>query len=140
MLEEYGIVRKCKDGETVFREGDPAKEMYIIRSGKVKIFRTGRGKEVKLATLQPNDFFGEIALFGDYPRSASAQAVGETELQIVDKDTFMSFIKEPAVWTVLEKMSERIRQVDDRLEKLSVQDQVRKEHLSSLVALRRMLF
>jgi len=73
-----------------------------------------------------------MALFGDAPRSASAQADVETQLQVVDKDAFLSQVREPVVWTMLEKMSERIRQVDDKVEDLSVQDQVRKEHLGSL--------
>ncbi len=137
MLEGIGTTKKYQDGEIVFKEGDTAKEMYIIRSGKVKIFRNKEGRQVNLATLGPNDFFGEMALFRDNPRSASAQAVDDTELSAIDKGTFMSFIKEPIVWTILERMSDRIREVDDNLEELSVQDQVRKEHLSSILARRR---
>lgn len=137
MLEEHGIIRQYKSGDTVFKEGDKEKEMYVVRSGKVKIFRTRQGREVKLATLQPDDFFGEMALFGDHLRSASAQAVSDTELQVLDKDTFMSFVKQPVVWVVLAKMSERIREVDDKIEELSVQDQLRKEHLASLVSRKR---
>ena len=139
MLEEHGTIRKYKSGEVVFREGDPGQEMYVVRSGRIKLFRSSKGKEVKLATLSPSDFFGELALFGNRPRSASAEAVGDTELQVVDHHTFKSFIKEPIVWTILERMSEVIREVDDKLEALSVQDELRKEHLSNLVTRNRWL-
>lgn len=132
MLEEHGINMKFADGKVIFKQGDSADEMYVVRSGKVRIFRTKEGKETTLDHLGSGEFFGEMALFGDRPRSASAQVVGGTELQIIDKDAFMGLIKEPVVYNILEKMSERIREVDDKVEDLSVQDQVRKEHLGSL--------
>lgn len=139
MLEEHGINKKYKAGEIVFSKGERGSEMYIVRSGKVKIFRMGGGREVKLATLEPNEFFGEMALFGDHPRSASAQTLEDAELQVIDRDTFKSFIREPIVWTLLEKMGEIIREVDDKLEELSIQDQLRKEHISNFVSRKRWL-
>ncbi len=139
MLEEHGITKKYKSGDILFREGDKGEEMYIIRSGRVKIFRTGKGREVKLSSLGPNDFFGEMALFGSRSRSASAQVESDAEIQVVDAQTFKSFIKEPIVWSILEKMSNIIREVDDKIEELSVQDQIRKEHLSGLVSRNRWL-
>lgn len=132
MLEDAGVDKKYADGEVVFKQGDTGNEMYIVRSGKVKIFRTKDGKETMLAHLKPDDFFGEMAFFGDQPRSASVVAVGETTLQVVDKRAFMHLIKAPVVWSIMEKMSDRIREIDDKVEDLSVQDQVRKEHLSTL--------
>lgn len=133
MLEEHGTMKKYNSGDMVFKQGDKGNEMYIIRSGKVKIFRTGKGREVELATLGPSEFFGEMALFGNHARSASARVEGNAEIQVVDAQTFKSFIKEPIVWAILEKMSEVVREIDDKLEELSVQDQLRKEHLSNLV-------
>ncbi len=137
MLEEHGRIKNYKDGEVIFKEGDKGQEMYLVREGKVKIVRTGKEKPVTLATLGIGEFFGEMALFGDQVRSAAAQAVGDTELSIVDKETFMSFIKDPVIWTVLEKMSDRIREVDDKLEALSVEGELRKDHISSLLANKR---
>ncbi len=78
-----------------------------------------------------------MALFGDRPRSASAQALDETELLIIDKDTFRSLLKDPMIMDIFVEMSKRIREVDDKLEKLSIQDHLRKEHLSSLATQRR---
>lgn len=137
MLEEHGIVRKYGDGQTIFKQGDKGREMYIIRSGKVKIFRESDDQQVTLATLGADDFFGEMALFGDRPRSATAQAVGKTELLAVGKEVFMSLIKDPVVWSVLERMSERIRDIDNQLESLVVKEQLRREYVSSLIAHRK---
>ncbi len=132
MLEEHGTVKRYGAGELVFGQGQPGDAMYIIQSGMVEIYRDADGKETKLTTLKAGEFFGEMALFASKPRSASARAVGATELQVIDKATFKDIIKEPVVWEMLDKMSERIRQVDDKIEELSVQDQVRKEHLGTL--------
>ena len=137
MLEEHGRLRALQDGEKVFAQGEPGNEMYIVRSGMVEIYRVRDGREIPLTNLGEGEFFGEMALFDESPRSASARAKGDTELQVIDKDTFSSFITEPIVWTILENMGKRIRQVDDKIEELSVQDQVRKEHLSSLSTQRR---
>lgn len=137
MLEEHGRIKNYKDGEIIFKEGDQGQEMYLVREGKVKIVRTSKEKPVTLATLGIGEFFGEMALFEDQVRSATAQAVGATELSIIDKETFMSFIKDPVIWTVLEKMSDRIREVDDKLEALSVEGELRKDHISSLLANKR---
>ena len=119
MLEEHGTARDYKDGESIFREGERGTEMYVISSGKVKIFRDQKGQEVTFAILEPGDFFGEMALFSNNVHSSSAQAIGKTELIAVDKKTFMSLIKEPVVWRVMETMAARLRKVDDALENLT---------------------
>lgn len=138
MLEEHGVIRKYRDGEMVFSQGDRAKEMYIIRSGRIKIFRQTDEGEVIFANLGPDEFFGEMAFFGNQTRSASAKALEDSELLVVDRETMMKFIKEPVIWSVLEKMSQRIREVDDKIEDLMVKDMLRKEHLKSIISRRRL--
>lgn len=132
MLEEAGSTKRYADGDAIFSQGDGGNELYIVRSGKVRIARTMGGQENVLAHLKPGEFFGEMALFTDQPRWASARAVGDTEIQVVAKDDLKRVIPEPVVWIMLEKMSERIRQIDDQVEDLVVKDQVRKEHLGAL--------
>lgn len=132
MLEGEGTIWRLGDGETIFNQGDSGREMYVVRSGKVRIFRSKDGKETTLTHLGPGDFFGEMALFAERPRSAYAQAVGETELQTIDKEIFQGLVGEDVVWSMLDKMSERIRQVDDKVEELCVQDQMLKDHLGTL--------
>lgn len=139
MLEENGVIRKYGEGEMVFEQGDRAKEMYIIRSGKIRIFRETDEGEVALANLGPKEFFGEMAFFGNQTRSASAKAVEDSELLVVDKETLTNFIKEPVIWSILERMSERIREVDDKIEDLLVKDMVRKDHLKSIISRRRLV-
>jgi CRP-like cAMP-binding protein len=63
--------RRYPPGEVVFAEGDPGKHMYLVGSGSVRTSKEGRrGGQETLGFLKPGDFFGEIALLEDTPRSA----------------------------------------------------------------------
>jgi CRP/FNR family transcriptional regulator, cyclic AMP receptor protein len=67
--------RKLAGGETIFREGDPGEAMYVVHDGRVMIskFIPGAGEEA-LAFLERGDYFGEMALIDNEPRSADARA------------------------------------------------------------------
>lgn len=70
--------RTYAEGESIFREGDAGSAMYIIEDGEV-VLEIGKSRQ-EISRLQNGDFFGEIALFADQPRSASAVAVRETHI------------------------------------------------------------
>ncbi|MBL0175288.1 MAG: cyclic nucleotide-binding domain-containing protein [Ignavibacteria bacterium] len=65
-------------GEFIFREGDTGSAMYIIEDGEVSL-EIGKSRQ-EISHLANGDFFGEIALFADQPRSASALAFEETRI------------------------------------------------------------
>jgi CRP/FNR family cyclic AMP-dependent transcriptional regulator len=72
--------RTYQAGEYLFEKEQPGAAMFIIKSGLIKIVVPGRGGgEAELATLEPEDFVGELALLDDTPRSASARAAEKTE-------------------------------------------------------------
>jgi len=80
MVQKLVYVRHYADGETIFSTGDPSLGMYIITSGTVHILRDITGAQPKLiAALTAGEFFGEMGLVDDSPRSASAVAHGDTE-------------------------------------------------------------
>lgn len=133
MLVDHGRARTFADGQTIFEEGDPGPEMYVIREGKVRISGTSQGRETVLSVLNKSDFFGEMSLLTGRPRSATCRAVGDVELLVIDKAQFDVLVDDPLVRMMLERMSERIWKVDQELEKLGAQDQIRREHLSGLV-------
>ena len=68
--------RSYKDSEVIFNKGDPGLGMYLVLSGQVSI----QLDSSELTGLLPGDFFGEVALFGEELRTASAVACGDTEL------------------------------------------------------------
>ena len=102
-------------GETVFREGDPGCEMYIIESGSIDILRIDRGK-TPLATLEAGDFFGEMAVLEDQPRFATAIATQPTRLLKIDRAAFSAVLSsnvEIAV-RIMRKLTARLRRAEQR--------------------------
>jgi len=77
-----------KPGETIFKEGDTAKELYVIQSGKVEIRLGNR----VLDTLETNDLFGEMALIDGALRSATAVAKTDVALVTMSKKDFLALV------------------------------------------------
>ncbi|MBL8018952.1 MAG: cyclic nucleotide-binding domain-containing protein [Leptospirales bacterium] len=67
-------LRDYAPGEHIFREGEPGVGMYVILEGTVDIYKKDKRRERHFAALEPGDFFGELALLEDLPRTASAMA------------------------------------------------------------------
>jgi CRP-like cAMP-binding protein len=86
--------RRLRNGEVLFREGDPGQELFLIREGSVVISKpvVGRVEQV-LARLGPGDFFGEMSLFDQFPRSATVQAETETVLLSLDREHLHQLIE-----------------------------------------------
>jgi CRP-like cAMP-binding protein len=94
-------------GETVFTEGQPAELMYVVKRGEVEILKDGRVIE----TVEPEGFFGELALVDNSPRSATARAKTECELMPINEKHFIFMVGETPFFSlvVLRKMAERLR-------------------------------
>lgn len=133
MLERQGKLKSYNENEEIFNEGSYGEEFFVIKSGTVEIYRKRDNREVHLANLGEKDFFGELAFFGNYPRSASARAKSNAEIYIIDKDNFMKLINDSVVWLILKKLGDRIRETDDKIEDLIVKDQVRKENIGKVL-------
>lgn len=123
-------IRRFADGEIVFRQGARGDCMYIIRYGKIRIFTDQDGVETTLGTLKPGDSFGEMALFDDKPRSASAQAIGETEVDVVPRAAFEALQCDPIIRQVMVKVSQHMRDLIAAFEKLSLEAEQRREFQS----------
>jgi F420-non-reducing hydrogenase small subunit len=91
-LEEEEREEAFSGGDTIFRQGEAGDTMYIIAEGGVRIYEESSGGRYLLATLGPRDFFGEMSLLTDRPRSATAVARGRTRLVAVRKSSFLGDI------------------------------------------------
>src|SRR5437763_1438629 len=87
------LVRKHRAGTTLFREGDPGRTMYVIRSGKVNIWKQISESEITLAMLGPGEFFGEMALLEGLPRSAGATVVDDASLIELEGSAFETLVR-----------------------------------------------
>jgi CRP-like cAMP-binding protein len=68
---------RMQAGEAVFREGDPAREMYVVLDGEIEVLKKSRkGRDTRVAILGPNDCLGEMSIIDMQPRSATARALG----------------------------------------------------------------
>lgn len=114
------LTKTYPSGTVLFEEYDPGSRMYVIRRGKVKIARNNGGHEVVLALLGPGEFFGEMALLENLPRSATATVVEETDLVEVDGRTFEAMIRTNAEIAVriMRRLASRVRELDRRLQHL----------------------
>ncbi len=112
------VVRRFNAGQIIFHHGDPGGLLYIITSGKVKIAHsTPDGQEALLAILGTGDFFGELALLDDAPRSATAEALAPTETMTLHRDEFRRVIQDNPDFAmhVLQTMAQHIRRLNSQL-------------------------
>ena len=85
-------LRRFYKNEFIFRENEPGESMYIVKSGKVKIYSTYNDQEQNLALLDPGSFFGEVSLIDESARSANAIANEETHLLVFFRSDLMTLI------------------------------------------------
>ena len=89
---EYLVVPR---NSIIFREGDPGDSLYIICSGRVRIFRRDeKGIEIDLSSQGPGESFGEMALLTGELRSADVEAMEETHLMVLSKDHFDRILRD----------------------------------------------
>src|SRR5688572_8023772 len=105
-------------GDFVFREGDLGTEMYIVHEGRVEILKKVQDGDHLLATLEKGDFFGEMSVLEDLPRTASARARTDVELVRINGATFDAMLKSNTEIAVrmMRKLSRRLREVTGMLE------------------------
>lgn len=104
-------------GEIIIREGDPDKTLFMIVSGEVEVIKGLGGKnEIRMATLGPLSYFGEMALIDDLVRSASVVAKQETEVLCLHQWNLRREIeRSPAIaFELLQMLSRRLRAIEKR--------------------------
>jgi ATP-binding cassette subfamily B protein len=79
-------------GEVIVRQGAPADRFYIVVDGAVDVIRLEEGEERTLARLRRGQFFGEMAILRDIPRTATVKSVRSTTLLAMDRDTFRDLV------------------------------------------------
>lgn len=110
--------RQFHAGQTIFKEGEPGDVVHLLRQGMVEIRHAQNGgKPRQLAILHPGDIFGEMALFDDRRRMASAVALTDCETIIVSKDEFQRRIHQtdPAIRHLVMLLIHRLREADQLL-------------------------
>ncbi|MBF0126649.1 MAG: GGDEF domain-containing protein [Magnetococcales bacterium] len=109
--------RRFLPGETIFLQGDPARTMYVIQQGRVEIVMESEFGPRHLNTLNEGEIFGEISLFANKARIATARAVTDVRALQLDEKTFLNRLhQDPSLaYRLIRKLAQRIYEQDHEL-------------------------
>lgn len=110
--------RTYPKNSVILFEDDPGDALYVVSRGQVKVVLIGEdGREVILAVLREGDFFGEMSLIDDQPRSAHVIALEDSDLLVLRRQEFLQCIAEvPRIaLRLLQTLSRRLRRADDQI-------------------------
>jgi uncharacterized membrane protein len=106
------------EGHTLFQAGDPGDSLFIVRSGELELYiKDTVGQKIVLTTAGPGDMFGELAMLDEGPRTATALALSESQVLILDRDDLvLLFQRQPeAALHMLAALSGLTRKADELL-------------------------
>jgi CRP-like cAMP-binding protein len=116
-------------GVIIFHKGSPGRTLYIIESGKVRIFALSEsGREISVNIYGPGDVFGELALLDSLPRSAGAMVVEKATVRTLHRDDFLWHLEEHPrmARSIIEVLSARLRYTTAYAESLAFHDVYRR--------------
>jgi CRP/FNR family transcriptional regulator, cyclic AMP receptor protein len=123
-IAEVTVPRRFAAGEVVFHEGDRSSTCYVVRSGRARALREhADGRSITLANFGPGDIFGELAMFDDERRSATVEALDETEvIAILAGDMRRLLHEHPDIAVkLISALGNRLRDTNERLARQSFQ-------------------
>jgi len=125
MLVTVVTRRSAPRGSVIMAAGDPIDSLYIIISGRLKVMMgDADGKEVILSLIGPGEFFGEMGLIDDSPRSASVVSIEPCELLSITKRDFKNCLAEnfEMAMAVMRGLVRRLREADRKIGSLALLD------------------
>src|SRR5215210_4651800 len=117
--------RRFPRGSYVIRAGEETDALYIILAGKAKVLiPDDDGNEVILSVIGPNEFFGEMGLLDDQPRSASVETTEPCEMLRISRGAFLNCLKDnfDAALIIIRNLVKRLREADRKIESLALID------------------
>lgn len=111
-------------GTVLFREGDPGGEMYVVQAGRVTIAKRVGDVEMLLSTLGQGEFFGEMSILNNKPRSATATVAEDAQILVIDSKTFEAMIRGNAEIAIrmIKKLADRLQEADEQIGNLLHRD------------------
>jgi CRP/FNR family transcriptional regulator, cyclic AMP receptor protein len=105
------------EGQILFREGDPSDGVFRLLSGTVDVFRELDGDPIRLGTVGAGQFIGEMGVVENRPRSATARATSEVEVEFLNPTEFLDQIagSPRTARELIQRLSQRLREADDRI-------------------------
>jgi CRP/FNR family cyclic AMP-dependent transcriptional regulator len=123
-LSEQGTVKSFQKNAVIVSEGDETESLYVILSGRVKVFVADEsGKEIVLGTQGPGEYFGEMVLDGG-PRSASVMTLEPSRFVVIPKRNVRDFLRGQPEFAIrlIEKLIHRSRALTASVKNLALMD------------------
>lgn len=122
-IVEIASSRSFEKGETIYRAGDEGGTLFVLYTGRAKLFRlNARGKEQVLRLVEPGEFIGELSLFSSLPLTDNAQALESTTMCVLQGQRLKELMaKYPSIaFKVLDELSRRLEKAENRIEDISL--------------------
>lgn len=113
-----------KKGKVIFAEGEKSSYLYIVMKGEVMIVKDENNRIIPITVVGEKDFIGELSMFSDEKRSASAIASEDTQLMMIKKNDIRQVLKECPDWVtnIMNTISDRLRSTVDLLREHRITD------------------
>lgn len=122
-IVEIASSRSFEKGETIYRAGDEGGTLFVLYTGRAKLFRlNASGKEQVLRLVEPGEFIGELSLFSSLPLTDNAQALESTTMCVLQGQRLKELMaKYPSIaFKVLDELSRRLEKTENRIEDISL--------------------
>jgi len=124
-ITSLAVTRTYPKNTIIISEGDDSDSLYAILSGRVKVFLSDDdGREIIINILGDGQYFGELALLDDAPRSASVMTIEETKLAVISKSAFEDCVTKNPVLAlrIIRELSMRLRSLTQNVKSLALMD------------------
>lgn len=117
-IDRLMVTRHYVKGESVFHKGDPGAELFVVVDGELRVHLDRDGRDLTLARHGPGGVVGEMSVFDEQPRSASAEASVDTTVRVLRRDRLHAIVNEhpEVLLEFIKNLSERLRAMDEKLE------------------------
>lgn len=137
-IDEHKTSNLYKKGQIIFYEGNRPMGLFCLQGGKVKIYKTGaEGKEQIVRFAKPGDFLGYRALISDESYTASAAALEECKICLIDRNVFFNLLETDRGfnWKMMQQLGRELREAEDFMTDIA-QKTVRERVAEMLLVLR----
>ena len=124
-LTQHSTTRTYAANTILISEGDYTDSLYVVLEGEVKVFASDdQGKEVILNILGPGQYFGELALLDDEPRSASVKTLGPTKVMVITKQDFKNSLASDSemIYNLIKSLIQQVRSLTGNVKSLALLD------------------
>jgi CRP/FNR family cyclic AMP-dependent transcriptional regulator len=124
-LADIAIRRSYKKNMVIIQQGDDTNTMFILIEGEMRVYvEDEEGKQLTVRILKPGDSFGEVALIGDIPRTASVVTITDCVVAAFSREKYLSFLKQhPEILLALAKtLANMVRETTEELGSIALSD------------------